>query len=303
MKRVVSISLGSSKRNHKVEAEFLGEKFIIERIGTDGDMQKAIALLKELDGKVDAFGMGGIDLYLVAGERRYAIRDAERLARAVKKTPIVDGSGLKNTLERRVIRYLATSGRVPLAGKKALLVSGVDRWGMAEGLTQAGCRLTIGDLMFGLGIPIPIRSLAQLKLAAALIAPIIVRLPFKMLYPTGEKQEEIKPRFTKYYLENDIIAGDYLFIKRHMPAELPGKVIITNTVTAADVEDLRRRGVRTIVTTTPELGGRSFGTNVMEGVLVSLAGKPWQELTPADYEALLDRLDLKPRIQDLNPDR
>lgn len=299
MKHVVSISLGSSKRNHKVEAEFLGEKFLIERIGTDGDMEKAIALLKELDGKVDAFGMGGIDLYLVAGERRYAIRDAVRLARAVKKTPIVDGSGLKNTLERRVIRYLVESGRVPLAGKKALLVSGVDRWGMAEGLTQAGCKLTIGDIMFALGLPVPLHSLGQLKFAAAVIAPVIVQLPFKVLYPTGKKQEEVKPRFARYYLENDIIAGDFLFIKRHLPPEVPGKIIITNTVTSADVEDLRQRGVKTLVTTTPELGGRSFGTNVMEGVLVSLAQKPWPELTPADYEELLDKLDLKPRILDL----
>jgi hypothetical protein len=70
MKRVVGISIGSSKRDHKVEAEFLGEKFLIERIGTDGDMNRAIEMIRELDGKVDAFGMGGIDLYLVAGGRR-----------------------------------------------------------------------------------------------------------------------------------------------------------------------------------------------------------------------------------------
>lgn len=300
MKHVISISLGSSKRNHTVEAEFLGEKFLIERIGTDGDMNKAEALLKELDGKVDAFGMGGIDLYIVTGGRRYAIRDAERLARAVTKTPIVDGGGLKNTLERRVIRYLVESNRVTLAGKRALLVSGADRWGMAEGLTQAGCILTCGDIIFALGLPIPLRSLNQLKVAAALIAPIVVRLPFKLLYPTGKKQEEVNPRFTRYYLDNDIIAGDFLFIKRHLPAEIPGKTIITNTVTATDVEDLRARGVKTLVTTTPELGGRSFGTNVMEAVLVSLAEKPWTELTENDYEELLDRLDLKPRILTLN---
>jgi hypothetical protein len=119
MKHVIGVSLGSSKRNHSVEAEFLGEKFLIERIGTDGDLNKAEELLRELDGKVDAFGMGGIDLYLVAGDRRYAIRDAQRLARAVTKSPIVDGSGLKSTLERRVIRYLADSQTVPLQGKKS----------------------------------------------------------------------------------------------------------------------------------------------------------------------------------------
>jgi hypothetical protein len=70
MKRVISISLGSSKRDHLVETEVLGERFIIERRGTDGDKKEACRLFTELDGKYDAFGIGGIDLYLYSGNRR-----------------------------------------------------------------------------------------------------------------------------------------------------------------------------------------------------------------------------------------
>ena len=33
MKRVVSVSIGSSKRDHRVEVDLLGERFQIERIG------------------------------------------------------------------------------------------------------------------------------------------------------------------------------------------------------------------------------------------------------------------------------
>ena len=88
MKRVVSISLGSSKRNHQVEGEFLGEKFLIERLGTDGDMEKAKALIAQLDGKVEAFGLGGTDLYIYAGKRRYTIREAAQIAKAAKITYI-----------------------------------------------------------------------------------------------------------------------------------------------------------------------------------------------------------------------
>src|SRR3970282_1808485 len=108
---------------NKVETEIFGEKFVIERIGTDGDMKKSIELIKELDGKVDAFGMGGIDLYLYAGERRYIIKDAVPLKNAAKKSPIVDGSGLKNTLERRVIKYVHDNDIVDIKGKKVLIVS------------------------------------------------------------------------------------------------------------------------------------------------------------------------------------
>ena len=51
MKRAVSISIGSSKRDKAVEVELLGERVRIERIGTDGDMERAAQLYKELDGK------------------------------------------------------------------------------------------------------------------------------------------------------------------------------------------------------------------------------------------------------------
>lgn len=297
MKRIISVSLGSSKRDHKVEAEFLGEKFIIERIGTDGDMNRAIQMIRELDGKVDAFGMGGIDLYLVAGKRRWMIREAKKIAAAARLTPIVDGSGLKNTLERKVVPYLQKELGWSLAGKRALMVSAVDRFGLAEALTEAGCRMTFGDLIFALGIPIPLHNLKTLEILARLLLPILSQLPFKYLYPTGAKQEEVTAKYERYYLDADIIAGDFHFIRRYMPPKLPGKIIITNTVTRDDVELLRERGAAVLVTTTPEFGGRSFGTNVLEGVLISLLGKTTAEVTPEDYSALLDRIGFKPRVE------
>ena len=107
------------------------------------------------------------------------------------------------------------------------------------------------------------------------------------------------PRHGKFFAWADIIAGDWHYIRRHMPPALPGKTILTNTVTPEDVELLRRRGARLLVTTTPELGGRSFGTNVMEAVLVALSGRRPEELGPADYERLLDALDFRPRIEHL----
>ena len=296
MKRVVSVSLGSSKRNHAVEAEFLGEKFSIERIGTDGDLGLAISMIKEMDGKVDAFGMGGIDLYLVAGKRRYMLRDGRRIARAAKKTPIVDGSGLKNTLERRVIRYLSREAGMSFKGKRVLMVAGTDRFGMSEALAEEGAEITFGDLIFGLGIPIPIRSLRTLEMAAMCLAPLVAQLPFSMLYPTGKKQEEMVPRYSQYYHAADIIAGDFHYIKRHLPMKLEGQTIITNTLTAEDIEMLKNRGAGMVISTTPEMEGRSFGTNVLEGVLVVLSGKLPAQITEREYNELLDKMEIKPRI-------
>jgi len=301
VKEVVSISLGSSKRDHEVKVKFLGEEVRIRRIGTDGDFEKAIQLLKEMDGKVDALGMGGIDLYLYAGSTRYSIKDAVKLQKAVKKTPLVDGSGLKNTLEREVVRYLQEEMDLRLEGKTVLMVSAVDRFGMAEALHAAGCKMIFGDLIFGLDIPIVIRSFSAFEVLARALLPIVTKMPFRMLYPTGgEQEEEPKVKYAKYYAEADIIAGDFLFIRKYMPRDMKGKWILTNTVTKDDVEDLKQRGVEYLITTTPELGGRSFGTNVMEAALVAFIGKPWDKIKADDYLRMLRKLNFKPRVEKLN---
>ena len=298
MKHVVGISLGSSIRDHVVTVELMGEQYKIERIGTDGDMKKMIEMISELDGKVDAFGLGGMDLYVYAVDKRYAFRDAKRIVKAAKQTPIVDGSGLKNTLERRAIEYLVEHTDLFNEPRKVLLMSAMDRLGMAQALEKAGSIMTYGDLAYILGLPLPLTSLKTLALIARVLAPVVCQLPFTMIYPTGDKQTVNKPRFPRYFNENEIIAGDFHFIHRYMPEELPGKIIITNTVTSADVEFLRQRKLKTLITTTPEMEGRSFGTNVMEALLVCMTGGD-HELSEDQYNHLLKDLQLTPRIVEL----
>ncbi len=308
MKRVVSVSLGSSERDSVREVELLGEKLSLERRGTDGDLDQAEALIRELDGKVDAFGLGGIDLYLVAGGRRWVIRDAQRLADAAQQTPVVDGSGLKNTLEREAVRRLFREGHLaaPEGRKLRVLVpSAVDRFGMAEAFAESDCEVVFGDVMFALGFPVPIRRLGTIALLARLLLPVLCRQPFENLYPTGDKQKTGKPAYSKWYAWADLIGGDFLFIKRHLPAgaeppPLAGKTILTNTITQQDLAALRERGLARLITTTPELEGRCFGTNVMEAALIALAGKQPEEMTAEDYLEMLDRLRWQPTIRELS---
>lgn len=295
---VVSVSIGSSSRDHSVTHNFAGKSFLIERRGTDGDIDRAIELIQQLDGKVDALGMGGIDLYVVAGKRRYILRDAVRLARAAKHTPIVDGSGLKDTLERRVVRHLQESGIVDFQGKKVLMVSSVDRFGMAEELARSGAHLILGDLVFLLNLPFPLRSLRSLDYIARVLGPVASRFPIHWLYPTGQKQEQKpKARYIQLYQEADVIAGDFHLIRRYMPASLAGKILMTNTVTSKDLAMLKDAGVEMLITTTPNLDGRSFGTNVMEAVLVAASGLPPEKISPEEYNYWLDSMGFSPRIE------
>jgi hypothetical protein len=298
MKRAVSVSLGSSSRDKKVTTRLLGEEVQIERIGTNGDEQKAYEMFCELDGKVDALGVGGIDLYVHALRKDYPLYAGLKLVRDVKKTPVVDGGGLKATLETRVMQDVEKQLGDVIQPKTALLVAGLTRGGMSNSFIKAGYKVTFADLMFGLGIPIPIYTVSMANFAAAVLMPIVGRLPIEMLYPTGEKQLEVVPKYEKYYQANKVIAGDWLYIMQHSPEKMNGKVIVTNTTTEADVQFLKERGVHYLVTTTPVLDGRSFGTNMFEAALVAAAGKN-RALTVAELDQIIDDLGLKAQIQDL----
>ena len=61
-----------------------------------------------------ALGVGGVDLYIRLEGREYPLRAALKLVQDVHQTPVVDGRGLKHTLERRVFELAASElGETP----------------------------------------------------------------------------------------------------------------------------------------------------------------------------------------------
>lgn len=298
MKQAVSISLGSPTRDKTVELTLLGQRVRLQRIGTNGDEKKARQMYRELDGTVDAFGVGGINLYVTLPWKRYPLYGALKLVQDVKKTPVTDGEEVRNVLESKIMQLVESRIGSHIKSKKAFLVEAVSRYGMLTSFLQAGYECVFGDLMFALGIPIPVKTLAGLHRLARILMPIVGHMPISMLYSTGESQEEVVPKYEKYYKENSVIAGDWLYIKKHMPNDMEGKVIVTNTTTAADIEFMRRHGIKYVVTTTPVFEGRSFGTNAMESALIAAAGKG-RTLSDEEIAAIIREVGIEPNIQEI----
>jgi hypothetical protein len=298
MKRVVSISLGTSDRDHCVETSLLGQPIRLERIGTDGDQKRARQLFLELDGQVDAFGVGGFDLGITMNGRFFPLHSVTGLVKGLR-TPAVDGGGLRALLERRIVQHMEKVLPVPPSPRRVMVCTGVARYDMAMSFSAAGYEMLFGDLGFNIGLPIAVRSISTLNLLGRILIPILSYLPLEMLYPTGEKQSQIVPRFTSWYHWATVIADDFHYIKKHMPDRLAGKIIVTNTTTSADIELLQERGVFYLVTTTPRLEGRTFGTNVLEAALTAIAGKG-RPLTLPELQQMVGEDELTPTVLQLN---
>jgi hypothetical protein len=293
MKRAVGISLGSSKRDKSVKVNLNGQEILVERIGTDGDFEKARQMYLDLDGKVDAFGVGGVDLYLRLDEREYPLHAALKLVSGVRQTPLCDGRGLKHTLERRVFQ-LAKPQLGDVHFKQAFVPVAIDRLGLAEAVAEVADRTVFGDLMVALGVPLPIYGIPAFKRVARIMLPFVSHFPMSMIF-YGSDGAEQEPKYVKYFEESDLIAGDFLFMRKYMPKKLTGKTVVTNTTTEDNIELLKSRGVKTVITTTPRYDGRSFGTNTTEAMLTAYAGKG-RRLSDAELNGLIDELGLKPTV-------
>jgi len=131
--------------------------------------------------------------------------------------------------------------------------------------------------------------------------PVITKLPFTWFYALGSEQDKPpQQKWDKYYQQAKVLGGDFIQIRQYMPDDLTGKIIVTNTTTSKNVEELRKRNLHILVTVTPRLEGRSFGTNVMEATLLALMDKPQSEVTDKDFLDLIDCIPLEPNIEVLN---
>ncbi len=296
-KHVVSVSLGSSTRDKSVVMELGGVEIRAERRGVDGDPVAFNRLMRELDGTVDVLSVGGTEIAFHVDGAVLSFRSTDKLVEGVTRTPLVDGAGLKLTLERRVFELAASDpamGDIPHF-HQAFLNIALDRWGMALAVNEVSDTVVYGDLMFSFGVPMALHSLGSVKRMAHLLVPVAGRLPLKWLYPTGDSQTVREPKFAKHFAAADLICGDFLYIAKHAPDDLIGKTILTNTTTAENVEWLSGTGAVRLITTTPRFDGRSFGTNLTEACITAAVGSD-RPLTIGEMNAALDELNIRPGV-------
>ena len=304
MKSIVSVSLGSSARDYRFTTTILGRSVQVERIGTNGDTARAAELIRSLDGKVDAIGLGGLTPVFRVGRARYPHHEAIQIAAQARRTPVVDGGVVKATLERWAVAQAQRKLPQLFRYRRVLLTSGIERYQLASAISQYDAELRFADPLVHFGLPfLPVpRTLGQLELYAATTLPITALLPYRMLHPVANGQEGHDPRAEPLFQWANVIAGDFAYIRRFAPTSLAGKAIITDDPSPAEVEDLRQRGVTSLITMTPPISEeRPFvSADVLEAIITAIQEANAQ---PGEAEALdfIAAAGWGATVQELNP--
>lgn len=290
MLHVVSVSLGSARRNGRAEIRLGGERLLLERIGLDGDWRRAARFLRELDGRVAAVGLGGVNDAYRLGDRAYRLPLAARLRRCLRRTPCADGTAWKRWAEPLFVERLAAAGVLP-AGGPAVVTSVLDRWWLAEELADRGFHVRAGDAWFALGMPwLP--GLAAFRKAAAMTLPFLRFLPLSWLYPDGDAlprsgNDPVTPgscrlragRATRWALGRSLSrpaaavlwAGDVRLLLRRLSSLRRGDLVLAAHAAAEEKALLRARGAE-VVALNPVVDGFAPAANLWEAAVLAVAG-------------------------------
>ena len=167
-------------------------------------MPAPIAKVTELDGHVDTIGLGGIDVYLYA-ETPLCVTRWFTSAQRGGTTPVVDGSGLKNALEREAVRFMQEGNKSRFEqaradGERAESL----RYG--AGTVEAGADVLFGDFIFALDKDIAIARSAYVREMAEKYLP--VRASYRsVLYQTGRNKINRRSRSIRNIMLRPISCG------------------------------------------------------------------------------------------------
>ncbi|MBD3656881.1 MULTISPECIES: dehydrogenase [Marinobacter] len=303
MKTVVSVSLGSSQYDYDIEAELLGQTFRVIRVGADGSLDHAAAVLESVRPQADAIGLSMVPDHYQVGDRRVDDPDTAMLEACVPDRPVTTGASLRRILQEWAIRHTQTELGHFFDNARVLFFNGKAGYRVATALSEHTGNLLFADPYRDFGIPRLLTSLDQLERYTALTASVLANsytgrvLDTLMANPVGRLGERLtEGSLHKAVREAHVIVATMDELEGLGVAELDGKTLITSRVTDESLDRLKALRVAMVVDYSPWLAGRPVGVNVLEAMISAALSRTPEQLGADDYLEVIATLGLEPRI-------
>lgn len=303
MKTVVSVSQGSSDYDYQLETAFMGQDFRVIRIGTDGDLERAEAVLDSVREQADAIGLSMVHDHYQVGREQIEHPDTARLEACVPDKSVTTGAGLRRILQEWAVRHTQSQLGHFFDNARVLCFNGQASYRIALALSEHTENLQFADPYTDFGVPRMLTSLQQLERYTAITAPLLYR-------PTAVRALESFIHNPLYRLGEGLVRGSlhHAVKQAHVlvatigeladftQTELDGKTVITSRITEQSLDWMRSRKVAMVVDYSPWLNDRPVGANVMEAMISAALERAPAQLAANDFLDVIDQLGIEPRI-------
>ncbi|MEP7181538.1 MAG: dehydrogenase [Betaproteobacteria bacterium] len=295
MKKVVGISLGAGNQDFEFSARFLGQRFDVRRLGTNGSTATAIKLLKHWSRHADAIGLGVVKDSYTVGSRRYVEKDSTRLKSVVTRIPVTTGGRLNDILQEWALRQVQAKLGDYFNNAKVLFFSGMTDYKLALAMSEYTQNLRFADPVLQLGVPKLLGSLDALELYTSGAHYVLDWTPSVVMSSAPVKE------WTNYVLHKAMQDATVIVAPIHElddfdAGELAGKTIITSTVNDRRIAQFRKKGVSVVIDGAPSMFDHVLSPSVLDAMIIAATGKDPDDILEDDYLEIIADLELEPRI-------
>lgn len=295
MKKVVTVTLGSSRKDFEFKTRFLGQEFSVRRLGADKDSSKAWELMRRQQANADAIALSDMPDHYHVGLRTVVNKESQRLMQVVTRVPVTTGASLRRLLQVRAIRHVQKELGHYFNNNLVLFLSGMRNYDMAVALSDYTSNLSFADPVFQAGSPLLLSSLDQLELYAKgkELIPDIVPGEFLKSVLRTVKNKIVANAVAKSH----VIVGTFREIQAvSAGSNLEGKTLITSAIDDEALAFFTKHKANLVVDVSPKLFDRVVGISTITAMILAATGKAESELSDHDFEEIINELDIKPRL-------
>jgi predicted amino acid dehydrogenase len=283
LKTVLGISLGRAAEDFRFRTEFLGQRFEVQRLGTNGRRARVARLVDQWQGRAAAIGLG-FD------------KDGPAPEGLATGVPVTTGAALREILQEWALRDVQRRLGGCFTNARVLFFSGRASYKLAQTMAEFTPNLQFADPVLQLGVPVLLDSLDQLNLYVS-GANYLPEWALEGVVPAGEAGR----RWTRLLLhralaEATVIVAPVHALERFRRDELRGKTVVTSAVSDARLARLRAQGVDAVVDGAPLLAGRVVGPAVLDALIIAATGKEPRAIRQDDYLEIIANQGLEPRV-------
>ncbi len=294
---VVNVSLADAARDYDTHVTFLEQEFHLRRMGTTGDVHAAEDLVAKWADDADVIAVTGIREARAAGLYDGDLEAVERVKRATRMVPVVDGHALRAVLQEWAIRHVETQMPGYYRNARVVVLGGSNHARTVRILREHTENFEFADPLMRLDLPTTLAKNPALETAANVGMWPLHRLPrplkAKVKAPGHRVSAALAHRAVK---DAHVIVGSYDEIVAFGIDDLRGKSVVTSAISEERLADLAARDVDMVLDWCPQPFDVTITPAVLEAMMVAASASPLGRLTDDDLLDMIVSAELEPRV-------
>ena len=293
---VVNVSLTGPDRDFDELVSFLHHDVRLVRVGTNGDVAAAEALVASWADRADAIAVTGIREARATGLYDGELEAIDRLRRATDAVPVTDGRRLRDVLQEWAVRHVQNEMPGYFTNARTLVLGGENHGRTIRVLREFTENFDFAEPTMRWDLPSRLHANPVLGLAADLGRWPARMLPAQVRLTVRSPGHRVSTALARRAAQDcHVVVATYDELVRFGLEDLTGKTVITSAISDDRLAELGRRGVDMVLDATPQPFDVTIVPADLEAMMLAVVPTPGH-LTDDDLLEMIVTGGLEPRV-------